>query len=117
MKEIRITQQNRLEPTLILQSVNDVTNCKRNQKGKQFFFAVFIKYTQLIQPGLNLGIKQIHGIRDQVLQQFWDQGSKFKAQMWDQSAKNIPCYDPAATPPAAETQATHTVLHPVWQIT
>ena len=93
MIEIRITRKNRLEPTLILQSVNDVTNCKRNQKGKQFFFAVFIKYTQLIQPGLNLGIKQIHGIRDQVLQQFWDQGSKFKALMRDQSAKNIPCYD------------------------
>ena len=67
----------------------------------------------LIQRRLNPGIKKIHMIRDQVLQQFWDQGSKFKAQMWDQSAKNIPCYDPAATPPAAETQATHTVLHPV----
>ena len=51
-------------------------------------------YVTLIQPRLNPGIKKIHGIRDQVLQQFWDQGSKFKAQMWDQSAKNIPCYDP-----------------------
>ena len=81
MIETMIALKNKLEPTLILQSVNDVTNCKRNQKGKQFFFffAVFIKYTQLIQPGLNLGIKQIHGIRDQVLQPFWDQGSKFTA--------------------------------------
>ena len=79
MIETMIALKNKLEPTLILQSVNDVTNCKRNQKGKQFFFAVFIKYTQLIQPGLNLGIKQIHGIGDQVLQQFWDQGSKFTA--------------------------------------
>ena len=75
MIETMIALKNKLEPTLILQSVNDVTNCKRNQKGKQFF----LQYTQLIQPGLNLGIKQIHGIRDQVLQQFWDQGSKFTA--------------------------------------
>ena len=63
---------------------------------EKHFFSVFINYTQLtlIQPRLNPGIKKIHGIRDQVLQQFWDQGSKFKAQMWDQSAKNIPWYDP-----------------------
>ena len=77
MIEIMISRKNRLEPTLILQSVNDVTNCKRN-KTEKHFFSVFIKYTQLtlIQPRLNPGIK-IHGIRDQVLQQFWDQGSKF----------------------------------------
>ena len=37
-----ITRKNRLEPTLILQSVNDVTNCKRNQKEKHFF-SVFYK--------------------------------------------------------------------------
>ena len=77
MVKTMIALKNKLEPTLILQSVNDVTNCKRNQKEKHFFLAVFIEYTQLIQPGLNPGIKQIHGIRDQVLQQFWDQGSKF----------------------------------------
>ena len=79
MIEIMISRKNRLEPTLILQSVNDVTNCKRN-KTEKHFFSVFIKYTQLtlIQPRLNSGIKKkIHGIRDQVLQQFWDQGSKF----------------------------------------
>ena len=75
--EIMITRKNRLEPTLILQSVNDVTYCKRNQKEKHFF-PVFIKYAQLIQPTLNPGIKKVHGIRDQVLQQFWDQESKFK---------------------------------------
>ena len=69
MIEIMITRKNRLEPTLILQSVNDVTNCKRNQK-RNTFFSVFIKYTQLVQPRLNPGIKKIHGIRDQVLQQF-----------------------------------------------
>ena len=78
MIEIMISRKNRLEPTLILQSVNDVTNCKRN-KTEKHFFSVFIKHTQLtlIQPRLNPGIKKIHGIRDQVLQQFWDQGSKF----------------------------------------
>ena len=64
MIEIMITRKYRLEPTLILQSVNDVTNCKRNQKEKHFFL-VFIKYAQLIQPTLNPGIKIIHGIRDQ----------------------------------------------------
>ena len=52
-------RKNRLEPTLILQSVNDVTNCKRN-KTEKHFFSVFIKYTQLtlIQPRLNPGIKK-----------------------------------------------------------
>ena len=76
MIEMMISQKNRLDQTLILQSVNDVTNC---DKKKKHFFSVFIKYTQLIQPRLNPGIKNIHGIRDQALQQFWDQGSKFKA--------------------------------------
>ena len=78
MIQIMISRKNRLEPTLILQSANDVTNCKRN-KIEEHFFSVFIKYTQLtlIQPRLNPGIKKIHGIRDQVLQPFWDQGSKF----------------------------------------
>ena len=66
MIEIMITRKNRLEPTLILQLVDDVTNCKRNQKEKHFF-SVFIKYTQFIQPRLNPGIIKTHGIRDQVL--------------------------------------------------
>ena len=35
---------------------------------------------QLIQPRLNPGIKTFS----------WDQGSKFKAKMWDQSVENIP---------------------------
>ena len=78
MIEIMITRKNRLEPTLILQSVNDATDCKGNKKEKHFS-SVFIQYTQFIQPRLNPGIKKIHGIRNQVLQQFWDQGSKFKA--------------------------------------
>ena len=56
MIEIMIMRKNRLEPILILQSVNDGTNCKRNQKQKHFF-SVFIKYTQLVQPRLNPGIK------------------------------------------------------------
>ena len=59
MIEIMISRKNRLEPTLILQSVNDVTNCKRN-KTEKHFFSVFIKYTHLtlIQPRLNPGIKK-----------------------------------------------------------
>ena len=64
-----IALKNKLEPTLILQSVNDVTNCKR-----ETLFSVFINYTQLmlIQPRLNPGIKKIHGIRDQVFfVKFW----------------------------------------------
>ena len=69
MIETMIALKNKLEPTLILQSVNDVTNCKRNQKEKHFFL-VFVKYAQLIQPTLNPGIKKNHGIRDQVLQRF-----------------------------------------------
>ena len=68
MIEIVITRKNRLEPTLILQSVNDVTNCKRNKKEKHFFLVV-IKYAQLIQPTLNPGIKFCNDfrIRDQSL--------------------------------------------------
>ena len=78
MIEIMISRKNRLEPTLILQSVNDVTNCKRN-KTEKHFFSVFIKYTHLtlIQPRLNPGIKKFagsgikfcnnFGIRDQNL--------------------------------------------------
>ena len=59
MIEIMISRKNRLEPTLILQSVNDMTNCKR-YKTEKHFFSVFIKYTQLtlIQPRLNPGIKK-----------------------------------------------------------
>ena len=68
---------------------------KEMKKRNIFFFSFYKVYTQLIQPRLNPRIRKIHGISDQVLQQFWDQGSKFKAQMWDQLAKNIPCYDPA----------------------
>ena len=50
---------------------------------------------QLNQPRLNLGIqKNFHGVRDQDLQQFWDQGSKFKVELWDQAEENIPLYDP-----------------------
>ena len=28
------------------------------------------------------------------MQQFWDQRSKFKVEMWDQAGNNIPRYDP-----------------------
>ena len=37
MTETMIALKNKLEPTLILLSVNDVTNCKRNQKEKKIF--------------------------------------------------------------------------------
>ena len=54
---------------------------------------------QLIQPRLNPGIqKNVHGVRDQDLQQFWDQESKFKVGLWDQAEENIPCCDPAVLP-------------------
>ena len=39
-----ITRKNRLEPTLILQSVNDVSNCKINKKEKHFFFSFYKVY-------------------------------------------------------------------------
>ena len=57
MIEIMITRKNRLEPTLILQSVNDATDCKGNKKEKHFS-SVFIQYTQFIQPRLDPGIKK-----------------------------------------------------------
>ena len=73
-----ITRKNRLEPTLILQSVNDVTNCKRNKKEKHFFFSSYKVYIVNQTQIESRDQKKIHGIRDQVLQQVWDQGSKFK---------------------------------------
>ena len=39
---------------------------------------------QLIQPRLNPGIKKFS----------WGQGSRFKVEMWNQAAENIPRYDP-----------------------
>ena len=36
-----ITRKNRVEPTLILQSVNNVTTCKRNKKEKYLFFSFY----------------------------------------------------------------------------
>ena len=77
-----ITRKNRVEPNLILQSVNNVTNCKGNKKEKHFFFSVFIKYSQLIQPRLNPGFKKITGSGIKCLQQFWDQ----EVQRWIETA-------------------------------
>ena len=72
-----ITRKNRLEPTLILQSVNDVTNCKRNEKP---LFSVFYKVYAVNPTQIeSRDKKKNRGIRDQVLQKFWNQGSKFKA--------------------------------------
>ena len=50
MIEIMITRKNRLEPTLILQLVDDVTNCKRNQKEKHFFSVFFLSIRSLSNP-------------------------------------------------------------------
>ena len=61
-----ITRRNRLETTLILQSVNDVTNCKRNEKEKLFFFSFCKVY--VVNPN------QIES-RDQKNSR--DQGSSF----------------------------------------
>ena len=68
MVEFMITRKNKLKPTLILQFVNNVTNCTKNEK-KETLFSVLTKYTQLIQPRLNPGIKKNSR----------GQGSKFKA--------------------------------------
>ena len=76
-----ITRKNRVEPNLILQSVNNVTNCKGNKKEK-LFFSVFIKYSQLIQPRLNPGFKKITGSGIKFLQQFSDQ----EVQRWVETA-------------------------------
>ena len=59
--EFMITQKNRLEPTLILQSVDDVTNCKKKSKRETLF---------------SVNPTQIES-RDQKNSR--DQGSKFKA--------------------------------------
>ena len=77
-----ITRKNRVEPNLILQSVNNVTNCKGNKKEKHFFFSVFVKYSQLIQPRLNPGFIKITGSGIKFLQQFWDQ----EVQRWVETA-------------------------------
>ena len=76
-----INRKNRVEPTLILQSVNNVTNCKGNNK-EQHFFSVFIKYSLLIQPRLNRGFKKITGSGIKFLQQFWGQ----EVQRWVETA-------------------------------
>ena len=66
MIEIKITRKNRREPTLILQSANDVTNkiAKRSRKERHFIW-YFIQF--LASTELNPGIKRFS----------WDQGSEF----------------------------------------
>ena len=49
---------------------------------KRIFFSVFVKYSQLIQPRLNPGIKKITGSGIKFLQQFWDQ----EEQRWVETA-------------------------------
>ena len=55
---------------------------KEIKKRNIFFFSVFIKYSQLIQPRLNPGIKKITGSGIKFLQQFWDQ----EVQRWVETA-------------------------------
>ena len=68
--EIMITRKDRREPTLILQSANDVTNniVKEIEKRDTSFGISFIF---LASTELNPAIKYFNGIRDQDLQQFW----------------------------------------------
>ena len=67
MIEIKITWKNRREPTLILQSANDVTNkiVKEIEKRDTDFIWYFIQF--LASTELNPGIKRFS----------WDQGSEF----------------------------------------
>ena len=67
MIEIMITRKNRREPTLILQSANDVTNkiVKEIEKRDTDFIWYFIQF--LASTELNPGIKRFS----------WDQGSGF----------------------------------------
>ena len=64
--EIIITRKNRVEPNLILQSVNNVTNCKGNKKEKHFFFS-FCKVFAVNPTQIESRVQKNHGIGDQVL--------------------------------------------------
>ena len=64
--EIMITRKNRVEPNLILQSVNNVTNCKGNKKEKHFFFS-FYKVFAVNPTQIESRVQKNHGIGDQVL--------------------------------------------------
>ena len=81
MIEIKITRKNRREPTLILQSANDVTNkiVKEIEKRDTDFIWYFIQF--LASTVLTPGIKYFHGIMDQDSQQFWIRYQNFMAKM------------------------------------
>ena len=64
--EIMINRKNRVEPTLILQSVNNVTNCKGNNKEQHFFFS-FYKVFAVNPTQIESRVQKNHGIGDQVL--------------------------------------------------
>ena len=61
-----INRKNRVEPTLILQSVNNVTNCKGNNKEQHFFFS-FYKVFAVNPTQIESRVQKNHGIGDQVL--------------------------------------------------
>ena len=75
MIEIMITRKNRREPTLILQSANDVTNkiAKRSRKERHFIW-YFIQF--LASTELNLGIKRFSRDQGSGLATILDQVSK-----------------------------------------
>ena len=77
--EIMITRKNRREPTLILQSANDVTNNIVKEIEKRDFIWYFIHF--LASTELNPSIKYFHEIRDQDLQLFWISYQNFITKM------------------------------------
>ena len=82
MIEIMITRKNRREPTLILQSANDVTNKIVKEIEKRDSFWYFIQFLVRSTELNRQGSKDFRGIRDQdYLQQFWIRYQNFMAKM------------------------------------
>ena len=80
MIEIKITRKNRREPTLILQSANDVTNkiVKEIEKRDTDFIWYFIQF--LASTELNPGIKRFSRDQGSGFATILDQVSKFYGQ-------------------------------------
>ena len=81
MIEIMITRKNRREPTLILQSANDVTNkiVKEIEKRDTDFIWYFIQF--LASTELNPGIKRFSRDQGSRFATILDQVSNFMAKM------------------------------------
>ena len=80
MIEIKITWKNRREPTLILQSANDVTNkiVKEIEKRDTDFIWYFIQFLESTK--LNPGIKRFSRDQGSEFAAILDQVSKFYGQ-------------------------------------